>query len=225
MKTRKVEIVDHSYSNQHSSYTKRVITVEGNSQIEVKPDYAKIQVEVTTQSEDLSDAQRENSLKMNQVIQSLLALGIDRNDVQTALFNVFPRYDYIEGKQVFRGYEVSNAINVEVHDIDKIGIVIDTAIRNGANRISQLEFKLENDSQYYQRALQLALQNAHEKANAISAALRLSYMPIPIEITEETSGAPVLLKTVAGVQSNNFETPIEQGTIKVEATLKVKYLF
>ena len=218
--------MDYINVHQHHSHQARIITVEGSSKFEVKPDYATIQIEVVTQSKDLSEAQRENSLKMNQLIQSLLAMSIDRNNIQTAFFNVFPGYDYIDGRQVFRGYEVTNAINVEVHDLNKIGIIIDTAIKNGANRISRLEFKLENDSVYYQKALQLALKNAQEKANAIASALKLSYMPVPIEITEETSGGPILLKSVAvaGVQSS-FDTPIEQGLITVEATLKVKYQY
>ncbi|MDI7740741.1 SIMPL domain-containing protein [Lysinibacillus fusiformis] len=216
--------MDYSNVNQHPSYKMRVISVEGKSKFEVTPDFAELQIEVVTSSEDLTEAQRENAERMNQVISALLALNIDRNDIQTAFFNVSPLYDYVEGKQVFRGYEVTNAITVKIEEISEVGMVIDTAIKNGANRISQLEFKLENDALYYQKALQLALQNAHEKANAITSSLRLSYMPVPIEITEETSGGPILLKSVAMTQSS-FETPIEQGTITVEATLKVKYQF
>lgn len=216
--------MDYSNVNQHPSYKMRVISVEGKSKFEVTPDFAELQIEVVTSSEDLTEVQRENAERMNQVISALLALNIDRNDIQTAFFNVSPRYDYVEGKQVFRGYEVTNSITVKIEEISEVGMVIDTAIKNGANRISQLEFKLENDALYYQKALQLALQNAHEKANAITSSLRLSYMPVPIEITEETSGGPILLKSVAMTQST-FETPIEQGTITVEATLKVKYQF
>lgn len=216
--------MDYINVSQHLSNKTRIISVEGNSQFEVKPDYATLQIEVNTQSKDLSEAQRENSLRMNLVIQTLMAINIDRNDIQTAFFNVFPGYDYVDGSQVFRGYEVTNAINVEIHDINRVGIVIDTAIKNGANRISQLEFKLENDSAYYQKALQLALQNAHEKMMAIASSLKLSFMPIPIEITEETSDGPILFKSVAAAQSS-LETPIEQGLISVKATLKVTFQF
>ncbi|PYF08819.1 SIMPL domain-containing protein [Ureibacillus chungkukjangi] len=216
--------MDYQNLIQHPSHKPRIISVVGNSKIEVKPDYAELQIEVVTQSSDLSTAQRENAQRMNQVIQALLALNINRNDIQTAFFNVFPRYDFVEGKQVFREYEVSNGLTVNVHDVNSVGIVIDTAIKNGANRISQLEFKLANDSLHYQKALQLALQNAHEKADAIASSLRLTYKPLPVEIIEETSGGPILLRTVAVTQSS-FETPIEQGMITVEATLNVKYQF
>ncbi|WP_158582934.1 SIMPL domain-containing protein [Lysinibacillus yapensis] len=218
-------MLDYSTVNQHPFVNVRFISVEGNSKIEVKPDLAELQIEVVTQSENLEDAQSENALKMNDVIQSLLALNIEQRDIRTAFFNVFPRYDYIEGKQVFRGYEVTNALSVEIHDVNDVGLVIDTALKNGANRISQLTFKLENESGYYQQALQMALQDAHEKAIAISSKLKLSYMPLPIEIVEQTSGGrPILFKTAAAAQSS-METPIETGTITIEATLKVKYQF
>ncbi|MBD8026782.1 SIMPL domain-containing protein [Ureibacillus sp. Re31] len=216
--------MDHLNAYQHPSYKVRVISVIGNSQIEVKPDYAQLQIEVVTQAANITEAQTENANKMNQVIEALLALNIDRTNIQTAYFNIFPRYDYIEGKQVFRGYEVSNAIKVEVDNISEVGIVIDQAIKNGANRITGLEFKLRNEEAYYNSALQLALQNAHEKALAIASSLRLSYMPQPIEIVEESRGGPILLKHVAMTQQA-FDTPIEPGTITVEATLKVIYQY
>lgn len=217
-------MLDHPNLYQHPSFKNRLISVVGNSKIEVEPDYAELQIQVMTQAVELQEAQRENAVKMNRVIQSLLELGIDRSDIQTAFYNVTPRYDYIQGKQVFRGYEVTNAITVKVENINSVGVVIDTAIKNGANGISQLQFKLENEDAYYNEALQLALQNAHGKAIAIAMSLSLSYMPIPIEIVEETSGGPILYKTVSMTQQS-FETPIEQGTITVEATLKVKYQF
>lgn len=217
--------MDYSTVNQHPLCNMRVISVEGTSKIEVKPDYAEIQIEVVTQAGELEQAQSDNALKMNQVIQSLLATDIEQSDIQTAYYTVFPRYDYIEGKQVFRGYEVTNALTVEVHDINDVGMVIDTALKNGANRIVHLEFKLENEALYYQQALQSALQNAHEKAFAISSSLRLGFMPVPIEIVEQTTGGgPVLYKAVSMTQSS-VSTPIEQGTIMVEAALKVKYQF
>ncbi|MEK9198880.1 SIMPL domain-containing protein [Ureibacillus sp. 179-F W5.1 NHS] len=216
--------MDHLNVYQHPSYKVRVISVVGNSQIEVKPDYAQLQIEVVTQGENITEVQTENANKMNQVIEALLALNIERQNIQTAYFNIFPRYDYIEGKQVFRGYEVSNAIQVEVDNISEVGMVIDQAIKSGANRITGLEFKLRNEEAYYNSALQLALQNAHEKALAIASSLRLSYMPQPIEIVEESSGGPILLKNVAMTQRLS-ETPIEPGTITVEATLNVKYQY
>ncbi|MFP3427472.1 SIMPL domain-containing protein, partial [Pseudoalteromonas sp. SIMBA_162] len=81
--------------------------------------------------------------------------------------------------------------------LTELGLVIDTVIKNGANSISQLTFKLENEETYYKGALQLALQNANEKVQALAVSLRLSHLPIAIEIVEESVSGPILYKTYA----------------------------
>ncbi|QFF97627.1 DUF541 domain-containing protein [Psychrobacillus glaciei] len=214
------------YSNVHhpSLPPMRVITVTGNGKISVQPNYVQIQIEVITEGKDVSIAQQENANIMNRVIQSILALSIPKEDIQTAAYNVFPNYDYIEGKQVLRGYEVTNAINVKLKDTSQIGTVIDTAVQNGANRISGIQFKMENADSSYQQALRLALQNAQMKAKTIADTMKLPLHPQPIEIVEVNEAAgPVLFKSVAMSESAN--TPIEQGQITISAAVRVKFQY
>lgn len=209
---------------QQSSPPLRIITVTGKGALAVPPDYAELQIGVITDAMEVTKAQRENAVIMNRIIQSLLELGIAREDIQTEIYNVTPKYDYIEGKQVFRGYEVTNAITVKVKNLNDVGKVIDTAVKNGANQISQIQFKIENENFYYQQALRLALKNAQEKARTIAQSLKLSYMPIPIEIVEESIGGPILYKTVTMTQQS-VETPIEQGVITISAEVRVKFQY
>jgi hypothetical protein len=135
-----------------------------------------------------------------------------------------PNYDYIEGKQVFRGYEVTNALTVKVKDTSQVGTVIDTAVKNGANRVSGLQFKIENGEFYYQQALSIALHDAQMKAKTIAETMRLPMLPQPIEIVEESNAGPVLYKTVA-MAEQNISTPIEQGQITISATIRVKFQY
>ncbi|MEI4769743.1 SIMPL domain-containing protein [Psychrobacillus sp. FJAT-51614] len=202
----------------------RVITVRGDGEISVQPNYVQIQIEVSTEGKDVRGAQQENADIMNRVIQSLLQLNIPREDIQTAAFNVLPQYDYVEGRQIFRGYEVTNALTVKVRDTSKIGSVIDTAIQNGANRISGIQFKIENADPYYQQALRLALKNAQTKAKTIAETMKLALHPQPIEVVEERETVPILYKSVA-MANQTFSTPIEQGQITINATVRVKYQY
>ncbi|WP_249662579.1 SIMPL domain-containing protein, partial [Lysinibacillus fusiformis] len=64
-----------------------------------------------------------------------------------------PQYHFEAGKQIFNGDEVVNAITVNVSNIDNLCLVIDTAIENGANRIANIQFKLDHTDAYYQQAL------------------------------------------------------------------------
>ena len=203
----------------------REITVTGIGEVDAQPDYVQIQIEVRTEGKDASLAQQENAFIMNRVIGSLVALNIQREAIQTAAYTISPNYDYIEGKQVFRGYEVQNAITVKITDISQAGTVIDTAIQHGANHVSGIQFKIENSDTYYQTALNLALVNAIAKAKSMTDTLHVPLKPIPIEIIEESQHVtPVPYKSL---QMSNMEmmTPIEQGRIPIIASVRVKFQF
>ncbi|SFQ35812.1 hypothetical protein SAMN05421670_1734 [Psychrobacillus psychrotolerans] len=203
----------------------RIITVTGRGVIEVGPNYAQLQIEVRTQGKEVQQPQEENAQVMNRVIQSLLALNIPRENIQTAAFNIFPQYDFIDGKQVFRGYEVTNAITVKLEDIEKVGSVIDTAVANGANSVSSIQFGLDNPEVVYQQALQKALQHAQINAQTIAQTMKLTLYPQPISIVEEhQQNGPELYKTLS-IASSQMGTPIEQGKISVSATVTVKFQY
>lgn len=210
--------------NQQFSVS-REITVTGNGEINAQPDYVQVQIEVRTEGQDVSLAQQENAFIMNRVIGSLVALNIPREAIQTTAYTIYPNYDYIDGKQVFRGYEVQNAITVKITDISQAGTVIDTAIQNGANHVSSIQFKIENSGAYYQTALNLALLNAIAKSKSMVETLQVPLQPIPIEITEESQHAtPVPYKSFQ-LSNQEFVTPIEQGSMTITASVRVKFRF
>lgn len=202
----------------------RQMTVTGNGSISVEPNIAHIQLEVVTENTQLSLAQQENTNTMNQVIQALTQLGISEEDIQTTAFNIQPVYDFIDGKQVFRGYEVVNTITVQIKGIDQTGLVIDTAVQNGVNRISNIQFTIENEQVYYQRALSAALINASEKAQTIARTMQLNLDPIPIKIVEVMNKSPIVYKTFAAVEAS-ITNPIEPGQVQINAVVTVQFRY
>ncbi|MEQ6354765.1 SIMPL domain-containing protein [Lysinibacillus sp. M3] len=210
--------------SQQPPHVSRVIAVTGNGEVMATPSYVQLQIEVHSRGKNVQDAQQENTIVMNRVIQSLLALHIPRENIQTAVYTISPIYDYEDGKQIFNGYEVSNAITVKVTDTSRIGKIIDTAVDNGANRISSIQFDIDNEDAYYQQALSLALHNAQMKAKTIAETMHLPVQLQPIEIVEEHKNRPVLYRSMAMTDSA-ISTPIEQGQIAVHATVRVKFQY
>ncbi|QPQ33946.1 SIMPL domain-containing protein [Lysinibacillus sp. JNUCC-52] len=211
-------------TNAQSLPASRIMTVTGNGKVVANASYVQLQIEVSTQGENVQQAQQENASIMNRVIQSILALSIPRENIQTATYSIAPLYDYVDGKQVFKGYKVTNAITVKVPDTNLVGVVIDTAVENGANRISSIQFKIDNGDVYYQQALSLALHNAQMKANTIAQTMQLSVHPQPIEIVEENENGPVLYKSMAMADSS-MVTPIEQGQLTISAAVRVTFQY
>jgi len=215
-----------NYPNAPQQITSsRTLTVTGNGKVIAQANAVQLQISVVTKGNDVTEAQQENATIMNRVIQSILSLNIPREDIQTAAYTVHPTYNYIEGKQVFSGFEVTNAISVKITDINQVGAVIDTAVQNGANRISSLQFTVENPDYYYQQALSLALQNAQMKAATIAETMQLSLHPQPIEILEESNGMPPVAYKSIALAEQSVSTPIEQGQMTISATVRVTFSY
>lgn len=210
--------------NQYRQDFSRVMTVTGNASLSLNPDKVSIQLEVMTENEQLSLAQQENARKMNQVIKSLVQLRIPQENIQTTAYNINPIYDYIDGEQVFRGYRVSNMITVQIKNIDQAGKIIDVAVQNGVNQVSNIQFSIEDEQIAYQQTLSAALKNAIAEAQVIAETLNINFDPTPIKIVEETIANPATFKTFATMDSG-VSTPIEPGQIIVRATIKAQFQY
>jgi uncharacterized protein len=211
-------------AGQMTCQQKRIMTVTGIGSISIAPDIVQIQLGVKTESKQLSQAQQENAELMNLVIESLLELGIARENIQTVSYNISPQYDYVEGRQVFRGYEVINSIDVKIKNIEQAGTIIDTAVRNGVNQVSNIRFTVENEQIPYQEALSLALKNALAKAQTIANTIHLKIDPHPVKIVEIMKEEPILYRSFAASEVS-ATTPIEPGQINIKATVEVQFQY
>lgn len=199
------------------------LKLEGVGTIRTSPDVANAFLGVVTQSKELSEAQQENSKTMDKVIASLLKLGIEEKDIKTESYSITPEYDFIEGKQVFRGYRVNNNLRITIRDIKQVGTVIDTAVANGANAVYNVNFSLLNREEVYKRALSLALRNAVDKAKSIEKTLKVSVDEIPVEIAEESSPENIGRNGFYSIKAPAASTDIRSG--ELEVTAKVQTVF
>lgn len=212
----------YPYIHQQVRQPGHSITVIGQGEVFAVPDIATIQLEVNTTNERLSIAQQENAATMNNIIQTLIQMGIPRENIQTVNYSVYPKYDYVNGEQVFKGYEVANSIMVKLTDIQQVGNVIDTAVMQGANRVSNIQFSVEDVDRYKQESIVRALQNAQLKARTIAETLHLQIAPQPVRVNEvENGGQPAPL--FKATMSESAATPIEGGQISIHSTIRVQY--
>ncbi|MEO6865343.1 MAG: SIMPL domain-containing protein [Gemmatimonadaceae bacterium] len=127
------------------------------------PDRATVSIAVQTRASTASAAAAENATKQNAVLSSLRALGMTNDQLSTTGYSVNPEYRYSPNNTpTLTGYTVTNTVLADVHDLRQIGKVLDTALANGSNVISSLDFYASNTDS----ARQLALADAVAKARA-----------------------------------------------------------
>ena len=197
--------------------------VFGKGTVSVKPDTAEVVIGVITENTQLELAQEENAKITQQVINSIKELGVLPKYIQTENYNIRANYDYINGRQVFRGYEVSNNLKVTIRDINFAGEIIDTAVKNGANAVSGINFIVSDATKHYYEALGLAVEDAQNKASIMANELKVKLNIIPIQINEQDKGTitplAMTLKYASGA------TPIEAGENKITADIEAVFIY
>lgn len=211
------------YSTNAQSLKKGELKINGTATIKIEPNIAIVNLGVVTEDINLEKAQRENAIKATSIINELLKFNIPKEDISTFTYNIEPQYDYIEGKQIFRGYKVTNILSVTIRDLSKVGQIIDAAVSKGANRVDNIKFTVENPSPYYNKALSLAIINAINKARQVENTLKVNMFKIPYKIIEQSSTENV--QEVAGFKALAATTPILPGQITITSNIEAFFYY
>jgi uncharacterized protein len=211
-------------SLSETACVQNVIKVSGEGRITAQPDRAIVTLGAITESKDLSTSQRENAETTAKIIHSLVSLGIPKESIKTVEYRVEPQYDYESGKQILRGYKTTHLLQVTIDHLTQVGTVIDTAVNQGANYVSNIEFSLAHPEYYYQQALSLAILNGQQKALTVSRTIGVTMHPIPNLVTETTQEpSPLPRPMVYAARSES--TPIEPGKLQINASIHAEYSF
>lgn len=203
--------------------TPPLITVYGEGSLSISPDQATVTLGVIIEGEQLQEVQQESAMIIARVINSLLQLGISSENIQTVVYRIDVQYDYKDGQQIFRGYQVNHQLQIIVDNIELTGQIVDTAVLNGANSVTNIEFKVAHPTLYYHKALTLAMKDAHGKATVLANELNVRLNPVPQKVDELTS-APIV--PFSGPLLAKAETtPIQPGEITITANIQIKYSF
>lgn len=203
----------------------RKMLVQGTAKKDVQPDIAYIHLGVVTSSPNVQEAQEENRIKANQMLQALLQMGISQSDIETSSYTSFPRYKDQAGSPVLTTYEVRHIFRITVRDINNVGAVIDTAFENGTNISESLSFEVSTYDKLYRQVLQLAVINGYEKARAIASTLQVSFHQVPIKVEEVTQQVFFGPRYTTFAMQETASTPIEPKEITITATVNLEYMY
>lgn len=199
------------------------IEVLGEGTVAAAPDRALVVLGAVTEGSVLQSVQSENAETVTNIINSLLQINIPREHIQTNDFRIEIQYDYVDGKQIFKGYQVTHLLQITIDKVDQTGIVVDTAVSHGANTVSSIRFSILQRERYENQALALAIRNAQQKALTIANTLGVSIFAVPSKVQEQArSTGPIPFK--ASFLAESAVTPIESGELTVYAAVQVTYL-
>lgn len=204
-----------------------IISVSGEGIVQAQPDRATISIGVVTREKNPSAVQAANARAATAVINSIVALGIERRNISTGNYNFNPTYSHFnDGRREITGYEATNSVTIIVDDLNLVGRIIDAALSHGANRVDSLNFGLRDKTAYQDEALRLAVLDAKRKAEVAAAALGKNIVSVrSVSINSSHVSAPRNYKMARSMVEDaaEFETPIESGTLQCLANVHVEF--
>lgn len=164
------------------------ITVSGEGEVFAVPDTATFSVTVQEEAKEVADAQDEATAKSNAIVAYLKQQGIEEKDIRTTDYSVYPQYDYTRGactvdycepgKQVLRGFQVSQTLTIKVRDTEQAGDLLSGVGSKGASQVSGLSFTIDDEDTLQAEARGKAIEDARTKAAELAKQLNVSLVRI-----------------------------------------------
>ena len=201
-----------------TSSTGSTITVTGNGTLSSTPDRASFDFGVTTNGATAAQALSRNSARARAIIDALKKAGIASAAIQTTQVSLWPQTS--SNGRTITGYQASNSVNVTA-ELGKSGALVDAAVGAGANNVDGPSLDTAQKSALYDKALDSALGDAKQKAQAIASAAGLTLGPA-LKVREGGAPTPIMYADAA-LAAPRAAPPIEAGTQKIQASVTVTY--
>lgn len=212
---------------------KNTISISAEGKVVAVPDLATVNIGVLTSGSTANDVQTESSKKINSIIEFVKKQGIEKDDINTSEFSIYPQQDYREGRTVITGYQANQSITIKVRGVDKttekLTSILGGVTSNGANQVNGVSMSFDDPDNLKQQARKAAIEKAKQKAQdlASSAGLRLGKV---VNVSESGSGygVPVPMDAYgyggAGIAMEKAVSPnVEPGNQDVVANMTVTF--
>jgi len=217
-----------AFTYEGTEPTAKTLSISGSGSASATANQATVTLGVQTEDFSASEAIQKNAELMSAVIAALKGLGLTEEDIKTVSYSVYPRYDWTEGGQVFKGYTVINIVQVTVSDLDLVGPVIDGAGEAGANRVDGVSFQLSDEKmeELKLNAYVAAIEDAEAKKNVITGKLGITVSGV--QSVSESSYVPARTYVDAYAEASyagaKAPTPILEGSLTVTVSIHIVYL-
>lgn len=206
----------------------RVLAISGTGKITAAPNIAVTNVGLITEKANVAEAQAENSKKMNALIGAMQEIGISKDDIKTAQYQINPKYSYDQksGSNI-TGYSVSQSVEVKIRDLSKISAVLAKAGEIGANQVSGIQFTVDDPKNLRAQAREAAVADAKDKAAKLSEALGVKLGEVigfNESIGDSTQPRPYMaMDSMKGGYAEAAPPDIQSGTLDIVSDVTITY--
>ncbi len=200
------------------------IAVEADGKVMAIPDQALLTLEVQTQAPQAQAASQENARRADALLKALKqVLGPD-DQVKTLGFRLSPVYaakDKSSPPEI-KGYQAVNRLQVKVKGPERLGVIIDLALKSGASGVNGPFWEHSRLEELQRGAAVAALERARRLAEALAQAQSLKITGVE-KISTGVQFRPFPGQPRSMAAAAPPTTPIEVGEEEIKATVQAVF--
>ena len=220
-----------------------LLSVQANAHVEVVPDTATLNARLWEETpaierqaaEDegaLSTAREQLETRARELINTLEAQGIDRDDISAGSLNISPRQIHNRSQdgngETLKHTRLERPFTVTLNDTDQVSAIMDALIGAGVNQLDGVEFDLKDRDAVTDEALVKALENARRKATLMAETLGAELGTVNyIEETQSPMFQPRRMAMSAELSDATGgrapKSEYRPGTLRIDAGVNVEW--
>lgn len=214
------------------------VTVQGSGQATMAPDVARISFTVQNTAATVADAQVATTKQANTATDFVKGQGIADKDIKTLSYTISPQYSYpnpcrigevcpaYSGAPKITGYQVSESIQVTMHDLTAVGTLLGGIGGLGVQNVNGPDFGLDDSTAGYAAARADAITKARVQAEVLARQLGVHLGKI-VNFSESASGGTYPMMYAMGVGASDAKaapTPsVPAGENTYNASVSITY--
>jgi uncharacterized protein len=158
----------------------RLVSVTGSGEVKAQPDMAYVTLGVEARRPTLAEARAEVNATVERLLALTRELKIEPKFVDSTRLQVQPdyRWDEKSSSQVLLGYVVSRQVDVELHDLDPLGTLLEKSVSAGVNQVGGARLDSSRRKELERAALTQAVDDARLNAEALARAAGAKLGPV-----------------------------------------------
>lgn len=205
------------------------LSASGEGVENAAPDTAVVTLGVLSRASTAREALDANNSDMEEVVQTVRGQAIADKDISTTGFSISPVYSQPPqpraseqpAEPTIVAYQVSNQVRIVVRDIDKTGVVVDSAVTAGANQAGSINFDIDDRQSLADKAIAAAIGDARRKAELMAEAAGVRLVRILSVSANEGGGGPVYRLEARAAAAP--PVPVMGGELSVTANAQISW--
>jgi uncharacterized protein YggE len=195
--------------------------------VAVVPDMATVSLGAVGRGQTAVAAMNATSAAVDAILARLASLGIESRDIQTTQLRVNEetRWDNNRNEDVFLGYIAQNSVRVRVRDMEQLSPLMAAVLDEGANRLQNLDFGLQEPRKAEDEARRRAVADAIAKADlyATAAGVEVGNVISLRDTAEPIVRSMARAEPMIMAEAVVLDVPVAAGEIEIRAEVTMVF--